>query len=175
MKIINFVFIIVTFFILMDCNKSSDPLDLPFECNSENNPINFTFKYGVAVKNILNTSECTFQKDLVLDPPIVTNLKLTVEELDSVFALMQRIDFFDYPDTFYTNAQSDTIAVITPSAKYYYHVEIASLCKELYWNDSILYPDTLAEKLRNLNHLIINIIQSKKAYQNLPAARGGYD
>jgi hypothetical protein len=175
MQKIKIIYILIAFFIFMDCNKSYDPIDETSECNSDDNPINFTFKYGVTAKNILNTSDCTYQKDLILDPPIITHLKFTREELNSIFILMQSIDFFNYPDTFQIHVPGDTISEITPSIKYYYDVKIASLCKELYWNDSIIYPDTLSEKLRYLNNYIINIIVSKETYKALPEPRGGYD
>jgi len=144
-----------------------------FECNSADNPVNFLFKYGVTSKNILNTFDCSYQKDLVLDPPVTTHLKLTQAELDSLFEIMQQIHFFNYPDTFYV--ASDTLVYIEPSLKYYYEVTTDSLYKELYWKDSRVNPDILADNLRYLNNYIIHIIENKKAFKNLPAARGGYD
>jgi len=174
MRKINLIYILVALSVFTYCNKSYDPIEEAFKCNSENNPINLIFKYGVTAKNILNTFDCTYQKDMILDPPVITNLKLTEEELDSIFVIMQSIEFFKYPDTFYIDVQNDTIGVITPSSKYYFFVENDSIWKELFWNDSIINPDASAEKLRYLNNYIIDIIKSKEEYKVLPEPRGGY-
>ena len=156
------------------CSKSYDPVDGASECNSEDNPINFVFRYGVTANNILNTFDCTYQKDMVLDPPLTTDLALTRDELDSISAEMRSIGFFTYPDTFAIDPQSDTIGFVTPSLKYYFLVETDSIHKELYWDDSICNPDTSADKLRQLNDHIITIITSKEEYQLLPEPTGGY-
>lgn len=167
----NYLNILLVFPLLLCCSSGLD--DEKFECHSGNNTVNFIFQYGVSLKNILNTYECTFQKDLVQDAPVTTNLKLTVQELDSVLSVIQSIDFFNYPDTFYVNA--DPAVEITPSIKYYYSVETAAVNKELYWNDSAVISNTRAENLRHLNNFIIELIESKDAYKNLPPPRGGYD
>ena len=171
MKILNLIFILFTVSVLNHCSSGVD--EGLFECNPENNTINFIFKYGVTSKNILNTNDCSYQKDLVQDPPVTTNLKLTTEELDSIFSKMLSIDFINYPDTFYVIR--DPAVEITPSIKYYYLVESDTINKELYWNDSVADADTLADKLRYLNNYIIEIIESKKEYKELPEPSGGYD
>ncbi len=61
---------------------------------------NLIFKYGVDAKNILNTFEGTYTKDMIPDPPIATKLSLTREELDTIYKKMVDIDFFSYPDVF---------------------------------------------------------------------------
>ena len=172
LKYLNIIFILLTVFLITNCITNTDSES--FECSSDENSINLIFKYGVSSKNILNTYDCTYQKDLVFDPPAITNLKLTIEEIDSIYYIMQAIDFFNYPDTFHIST-GDTIAIITPSSSYFYSVETDSLTKELYWEDSIILPDTLADKLRYLNNYIIDKIESKDEYKKLPEPNGGYD
>jgi len=52
------------------------------------------FRYGVSAKNVLDTREDTFTKDLILDPSITVQLALTERELDTVWAYVQRNDFY---------------------------------------------------------------------------------
>lgn len=175
MQRINIVCIFCILLIFTYCNKSFEPAEETFKCNSEDNPINLIFKYGVTANNILNTFDCTYQKDMIMDPPVIINLKLTEKELDSIFITMQSIEFFDFPDIFFVPVQSGTIGVLMPSSKYYFFVENDSISKTLFWNDSIVNPDESAEKLRRLNKYIIEIIKSKEVYSMLPDPRGGYN
>jgi hypothetical protein len=165
------IYLLLAAVLINFCSTASE--EEVFECNSAENPLNFLFKYGVTSRNILNTYECSFQKDLILDPPVTTALKLTQEEMDSVFSIMKDIHFFDFPDTFFVSA--DTVIRIEPSMEYYYAVTTDSVYKEIFWNDAIVNPDTMADNLRYLNNLIIHAVETKKAYKELPAARGGYD
>jgi|LGVF01.2.fsa_nt_gb hypothetical protein len=162
------------FCLLISCKNSTDSTNSAFECHSQDNQINILFKYGVAIKNVLNTFDCKYQKDLVPDPPVEVNFLLEKYEIDSIYIKMKEINFFSYPDTFSLYSDSDTISQITPSIKYYFYVECDSIEKELYWDDSILIENTDAEMLRSLNEYIIKIIQSKDAYKKLPEPKGGY-
>jgi len=174
MQRISFVCILWIFLIFTYCNKSFEPVEESFTCNSEDNPFNLIFKYGVTANNILNTFDCTYQKDMVMDPPVIIKLKLTEEELDSIFVIMQSIDFFEYPDTFFVNVQSGTIGVTMPSSKYYFYVKKDSISKKIYWDDSIVNPDDSADELRRLNKYIMDSIKSKEDYAKLPNPRGSY-
>ena len=166
---------IMGIFLVVFCDKSYDPAVETFECHPENNPINLEFKYGVTAKNILSTYDCTFQKDLIFDPPVATQLKLTIAELDSISAIMDAIGFFEYPDTFAIAVPGDTICEFAPSSKYVLSVEGDSFRKSVYWNDNIFYPDSAADQLKDLIYYIINVIRAKEEYQALPEATGGYD
>lgn len=137
---------------------------------------NLIFKYGVGARNVLNTFEQTYTKDMVIDSSITAELSLTKEELDTIYQKMTEIDFFDYPDTFSVVSDAEEIiGTITPYSSYYFKVEYDSNLKELWWNDNI-FPDydEEAHKLRELIKLIREIIESKEEYKNLPPPTGGY-
>ena len=137
---------------------------------------NLIFKYGVGARNVLNTFEQTYTKDMVIDSSITADLSLTKEELDTIYQKMTEIDFFDYPDTFSVVSDAEEIVgTITPYSSYYFKVEYDSNLKELWWNDNI-FPDydEEAHKLRELIKLIREIIESKEEYKNLPPPTGGY-
>ncbi len=162
------------FFLILSCEKSMEPIQSVCDCNSDENTMNMVFSYGVGSKNILNTFECTYTKDMVMDPSITIFFKLTKSELDSIYEKMNNIDFFSYPDTFQVIVTDDIIGMITPFSTYQFHIESDTIQKNLYWEANIINPDQKAEKLRDLIHTIIKIIKSKDAYQQLPNPRGGY-
>jgi hypothetical protein len=152
--------------IFQSCKKDS---------STASNTMNIIFSYGVNSKNILNTYECTYTKDMVIDPSITISLQLSESELDSIYEKMTQIDFFSYPDTFKIEVKDDFTGWITPYSTYKFHIEVNSIQKRLYWEDEITNQNYEADKLREIIFLIIEIIESKKEYQDLPPPRGGYN
>lgn len=136
---------------------------------------NLIFKYGVGARNVLDTFQGTFTKDMIIDPPISVDLCLSEAEMNSIYQKMVEIDFFNYPDSFSIYVPPDTpIAIVTPYASYYFKVEYNSQIKELWWEDEIVQEDEKADKLRELIKLIMDIVESKEEYQKLPKPRSGY-
>lgn len=140
---------------------------------------NFIFKYGVNARNMLNTFEKTYRKDMIVDPFITIELSLYNEELDSIYQKMIEIDFFNYPDTFSIYLPGKGYYIHTPYYSYYFKVECDSIIKELWWEDKFNYydknsKDEKSDKLKDLIKYIINIIESKREYKALPKPRGGY-
>ena len=136
---------------------------------------NLIFKYGVGAKNELNTSDGTYTKDMVQDPSITVNLSLSEEELASIYQKMMDIDFFDYPDSFsIVPPPGESRGIVTPYNSYYFKVQHDSGIKELWWEDEIVYEDMKADKLRELIKLILDIIESKEEYRQLPEPTSGY-
>jgi hypothetical protein len=111
---------------------------------------------------------------MVSDPSITIYLHFSPEELDSIHLKMQQIDFFNYPDTFRINVTNEFEGIVTPFSTYYFFIQKDSLIKKLFWEDKIINSDKNADKLQKLIGYIIKIIESKRAYQQLPEPRGGY-
>lgn len=162
MRITILIYIFLTISVLIYCSTSTN--EEVFECNSENNSINVIFKYGFGARNILNTFDCTFQKGVYLEPPATTHLTLTLNELDSIYALMQSVNFFNYPDTFFVVGDW-----YNPYSTYVFYVEVETLQKNLFWEDRVWNNSPpKADSLRVLINFIINIIESKEEYKSLP-------
>ncbi|MBN1692680.1 MAG: hypothetical protein JW845_03895 [Dehalococcoidales bacterium] len=143
--------------------------------DTQEEDFNFLFRYGVTGGNILNTFQGTFTKDMVMDPAITIDFTLTPEEMDSIYQKMLEIDFFDYPDEFeVTVPEGELINLVTPYATYYFKVQHSGGVKELTWEDEIVNPDEKADKLKELIHLIRDIIELKPEYLVLPEPSGGY-
>jgi hypothetical protein len=139
----------------------------------ESRVLNLKFSYGIDAKNVLNTFENTYTKDLILDGTTAVPFTLSDGELERISDKMSEIGFFGYPDHFAV-ATGDTARVITPHSIYDFQVSYKSTTKHLHWSDSVLSDDTAAVKLRELIQLIRSIIESKPEYSQLPPARGGY-
>lgn len=140
-------------------------------------PANFELilNYGVGAKNVVNTVDDTFTKDMIIDPSITTTLVLAPHDLDLIYQKMVEINFFAYADTFAIPIASGCPGGgIAPSMSYAFEVVAGDQTKTLEWNDSITNQNTQADKLRDLIKLIVTIIESKQEYKELPEARGGY-
>jgi predicted small lipoprotein YifL len=136
---------------------------------------NFILNYGTFARNEIDTYRDKFTKDMVIDPPITVDLRLTEEEMDRIYQKMVEIDFFSYPEEFRVTAPpSGATTIVTPYSSYYYTVEKDSQIKKLRWGDEIMNPDEKADKLRELYYLIMSIIESREEYKALPEPRSGY-
>lgn len=136
---------------------------------------NMIFKYGVAAKNEINTFSGTYTKDMVMEPSITANLTFSQQELDIISRKMLEIDFLDYPDVFSIEvAPGEAVGQRIPYPSYYFRIAYNSQVKELFWEDKIINESEEADRLRELIRLIIDIIEAKEEYKNLPAPKGGY-
>lgn len=136
---------------------------------------NLIFKYGFDAKNILDTFEGTYTKDMIPDPPITVKLSLTKEELNKIYNKMVDINFFSYPDVFTVPVEGKYTGMIEPYESYYFKVQYGSNIKELSWEDSITNENYEADRLRELIKCIREIVESNSEYKKLPPPRGGYD
>jgi hypothetical protein len=139
----------------------------------ETRNFNLKFSYGVDARNILNTFQNTYTKDLVIDGTTTVPFVLSDSELQLIDAKMLEIGFFSYPDTFVVPG-ADTLGYLTPHSTYIFEVEDNSSVKHLYWSDCIVSQDTNALRLRGLISLIVAIVKSNPKYSQLPPAHGGY-
>jgi hypothetical protein len=145
------------------------------ERESQISGFDLEFKYGITARNVLNTFEGTYTKDMVADPPITINLALSEEEKEEIYLKMVEINFFDYPDEFSVEiSPDDMVAMVTPYSSYYFRVARDSQIKELRWDDDIKNPDEQADRLRELIMFIRNIVESKEEYRALPTPTSAY-
>jgi hypothetical protein len=151
--------------IFISCSHSTSP--------TETINFNLQFSYGVLGRNILDTFQNTYTKDLISAGDTTVPFVLSVNDKKQILDKMNAIDFFAYPDTFIVHT-GDTVSVITPYETYIFKVNNNSQTKNLYWADEIMNPDTQATKLRELISLIQTIIESNPKYSQLPPASGGY-
>jgi len=154
--------------------KSQDSVEIVIEETTSN----IIFRYGSSHgkhPNELNTFKGIFTKDMVNKDPVTTKLDLTQDELDTIYQKMVDIDFFSYPNWFHPKIEGDIHSTQTPFTGYYleYHNETGT--KVVYWTTQYSAPeDTQYQNLKELAHLIIEIIQAKPEYKKLPEPTAGY-
>jgi hypothetical protein len=61
--------------------------------------------------------------------------------------------------------------MVTPCSRYYLKVQIDSEQKELSWDDC---RGKISDKFQQFSNYIIQIIESREEYKELPAPKGGY-
>lgn len=133
---------------------------------------NIIFRYGIAGAkhmNELNSFKGIFTKDMVNKAPIKTKLDLTQLELDTIYQKMVEIDFFAYPRSFQPKPEGDVIGDVTPVSIYYLEYKDETRTKIVQWNNALSVPEDIQyQNLKELAHLIFEIIQAKPEYQDLP-------
>lgn len=134
---------------------------------------NMKFSCGVDARNVLNTFDDTFTKDLITDGTTTVPFKVSDSALQEIRTRMQEIGFFNYPDTFVVPPE-DTASYVTPHPTYIFDVANNSTRKHLFWSDCHVSQDSAAMNLRQLIRLIEHIVVSNPRYAELPPARGGY-
>jgi len=142
-----------------------------------NQEFHFILKYGADAKNVLNTFDGTFTKDMIVDSSITTTLSLTPDELDSVKYEMGEIKIFDYPEKFTPREldyPSDVMSTVDPHFTYYFKIQIGDQLKEILWNDINYSMAAKAIKLRNLINHLVRMIHNKNEFKKLPPVRDGY-
>ena len=133
------------------------------------------FHYGF--KNELNTFDLTYQKDLVMDGVISTDFWFTTEEQEEMLAKVEQYHFYQMPDTI----KPQEVCCVTPDPGWLsMRIRQGDRDHTVSWYGQLswYYPQPEYEEyvpdLRALYDYIIELIESKCAYQLLPPARGGY-
>ncbi|NHJ87541.1 MAG: hypothetical protein FK734_18920 [Asgard group archaeon] len=128
------------------------------------------FRYGVGAKNELNTFNGTYTKDMVIDPSIIIDLTLTVEEKWQIMNKTYTIDFFNLPSSFPINPHMWK----TPQTDYYLKVQNGTETKEVSWNENSILEDSIEKNLDQLISYLFEIIENKAAYKALQIPKAGY-
>ncbi|MBL4935077.1 hypothetical protein JK636_04815 [Clostridium sp. YIM B02515] len=149
------------------CNSANTENQLP---ELKPKDFNFIFNYGVNAKNQLDTTKGQFTKDMVLEPSITTNLKLSDDEMNTIYLEMKKINILNYSDKF--NPKSNTIQ--TPFSTYSIKIIVDGKEKSIYWKDENVSQSKEATQLRNLFKKIQEIIVNKEEFKKLPEPKSAY-
>jgi hypothetical protein len=132
---------------------------------------NFVFSYGVGSKNQLDTIKGQYTKDMVTEPSLSTNLKLSDENMDNIYSEIRKINILGYPDSF--NPKNNVTR--NPYHTYNFKIIVDGVEKNISWVDENVSQSKEAVQLRELFEKIQEIIEGKEEYKKLPEAKGGYD
>ena len=160
-SVISFPFIILLGIIFNSCQESIVAPDKQV--------VQIYFKYGY--KNVLNTFDNIYQKDLVLDGTITVNFWLTSEEQNRILQKAAEINFFSMPDLFETDS---TQHISDDPGPQKLRMQFNDEDNTVVWRYPLDYNNPQVQNLIALNYLIVSIIEAKPEYKKLPQGRGGY-
>lgn len=160
MKNNGFIFILLLS--IISCSESPTSV--------ETREFNLMFSDG---RNVLNTFNNTFTKDLILNGTITVPFILSRKDLKRISDKMIEIGYYQYPDTLIVPT-GDTICVKMPSSTYKFEVRNNTSTKQLYWKNRICNQNAQSTNLLEAINLIWTIIHSQPEYLLLPPAKGGY-
>jgi len=147
---------------LLSCQDSS--------MEPENQFVQIYFKYGF--KNVLNTFENTYEKDLILDGVIKIKFWFTAEEQNGILEKAQEVNYFSIPDTLQNDS---TLVIIDPSpGEQILRIKFQAKDKTTIWTYPLNEDNSQVNDFMKLTNFIRSIIESKPEYKRLPPARGVY-
>jgi hypothetical protein len=127
---------------------------------------NIIFKYGIGSKNALDTFENKFTKDMIAAPSITVDFKLTQAEMESIGQKINGLDLLNKE-----SKVGDMNVMMTPCSNYYLKLQASDLVKEIIWDNC---SGEITKTYQQFSDFMINLIESKKEFKDLPAAQGGY-
>ncbi len=137
----------------------------------------FVAAYGVTAKNVLDTFAGTFTKDIISPKPNPTaELRLTPEELATLYQDLVDMGILDYPSVFRPELenQSGTMMMVQPYKTYLLTIRAGGNEKHISWEDANQMSTPRAEALRDWFTKLQQLIEATPEYQAMPPAEGGY-
>lgn len=162
----SLVILLVCTFLIGACSSNEVGRNLPEEMPVD---FNFVLKYGFEARDIINTYENTYTKNMVLNDDETIEMILSDEEKKVIYEKMRAVNILNSAD----NASETTCADphernklnLTLNGEEYQREWITSYCNNA--------PD---EKLKEFTEFLHReIIMTKEEYNDLPEASGGYD
>ncbi|PQP85837.1 hypothetical protein [Paenibacillus sp. AR247] len=126
--------------------------------------------YGDVTKNEINTFQGTVTKDLITKGTATAHLKFTPNEMREIYGKMREINIIA-PKKFATSRNCSK----SPSNEDEWTVTVDGKTESFSWTDRNCELSDDAIALLELRNFIQSIVNTKEAYQALPAAEGGYD
>ncbi|NLO40615.1 MAG: hypothetical protein GX115_14240 [Ruminiclostridium sp.] len=137
----------------------------------------FILGFGYNARNILNTFDGTFTKDLVKGFSTI-RFQLSDEQVNLIEEKFRELDILSYPEEFKpdpVNPKDNTITIVMPCSSYYIRVELDEQMKEVFWKDENKAYDPKAIALEELIHEIEEMVYERDEYIKMPKEKGGYE
>lgn len=137
---------------------------------------NFILGFGVYCRNILNTFEGTFTKDLVEGFSTI-RFQLSEEEIVLIEEKFKDMDILSYPAEFKPDPANPngTITIVMPCSTYFLRIELDGEIREIFWKDENQTKDQESVALRELIYEIEEMIYDREEYKKMPSIKGGYE
>ena len=128
------------------------------------------YSCGAVPVNVLDTKSSTLVHTPLDETVAVTiSLRLTDDELASIYKKAISIGFFDYPSTFVI-PDDQVLGYMAPAFSYQLSMTNGEMTNSVSWTDDTMTKPTYtkADELRELIQLIEEIIRSHPEYKQLP-------
>lgn len=174
-KIIIMLFLLLIVVIGIGGSSIEEIMRMPSEMPKD---FKFIIAYGHNAKNKIDTFENEYTKDLVTEGSATCKITFTDDEIKNIYKEMQRINIVNYPRDFRPpykdNPEPGITARATPYSTYYFKVQVSDKVKEISWIDRNMSQASTAKQLHGLIRTIMEIVETKEEYKNLPEPKGGY-
>ncbi|WP_219836129.1 hypothetical protein [Paenibacillus sp. R14(2021)] len=154
---LKYFLLILTFIHLLGCSNVDYTKDF-----------NFSFKYGVMTKNVLNTFDNKYTKDLVQNGVVTVDFVITKEDKRKIYDYMNDIDIFSYPNEVEGNKMD-------PASGYILEVQYDGKKKVINWIGGFKEDIDQHQEFKGLTNLIIEVIEKNEVYKSLPKSNGAYE
>jgi hypothetical protein len=124
------------------------------------------FSFGVGARNVLDSENGTFTKDMVGDPPVTVPLRLTPGELRQIGEKARATGFFSQPAVI---KRSDCGFMMFPESSFRLRIRNGASDHTVSWTTACE-----PESLQQLRKLLETMIRSKEEYKKLPKPKSGY-
>ena len=157
-------------------SSASSPSRSPSPRSGEPVVMGFVFSWGLhRPKNVLDTIQGTFTKDMVLASPLTVPFTLDSHDIASIAGRLVAIDFWSYPSRY--DSQGDGPRFEPPAGMQ--NTAVLTVVtdrgsKTVAWSGGYYASDSRARALRELAGSIIRLIESQPDYKRLPQPEGGY-
>jgi hypothetical protein len=158
--------------VISGCNRKLDQAAMPAD-------FAFLFEYascgGPEPTDILDTKAGTLIHDPIDGtPPLTIDLKITESEKELVFKKIIEMDFFNFPSIF-TVPQGEIRGIQIPYSTTHLTITYNSEFHSVTWTNEVLMAADYLEgqNLKQLTNLILEIIESKPAYREIPEPNVG--
>lgn len=171
-KKIRYLFMLLIVFSLVSFISLSTKKQLP---EAKPKDFSFVFNYGIYAKNQLDTVNGQYTKDMVNQSSITTDLKLTDEEMNTIYAEMRRINILGYTKNFKSKNNTGWSTSVTPFETYSIRIIANGREKNITWENENISNAEEAVQLRMLFKMIEEIINNKEEFKKLPVPQSHYN
>lgn len=135
----------------------------------------FVLEFGICSMDKLDTFYGEFTQDRVVGPSITIPLRISDEQMTTIYEKMREINIASYPEMFEVPKPFiGTMVIISTYYSYDLMVENGDSKISIHWKDNIVQPTTgKADRLRELFQFIIQMVRERPEYQELPDVKFG--
>ena len=152
----------IAFFLASGCDTGSQP-------QSDEQFVKILYQYSF--RDEVNTYSQTLTKDLIMDGTITVSFWFTKAEQDLLLSEVNRVDFFNIPDTL---KKVNGVEMSPNPSPDLLRIEVDGKQKTVVWSYPVDTTGVGSTAILQLTQAITTIVQSSAVYKQLPAARGGY-